>query len=60
MTKYVPVERMDLSQMIARAQYWSGWCIDNEIDNSELVRLRYLLNAVVEHLKDERDAKAKP
>lgn len=48
--------RMDVPQMIARAQYWRGWCIDNEIENTELVRIRYLLDAVTEHLKDERDA----
>lgn len=51
----VSVERMDVPQMIARAQYWTGWCIDNEIEDRDLVRLRYLLQAVTAHLQDERD-----
>ena len=50
------VERMDVPQMIARAQYWTGWCVDNEINDRELTRLRYLLQAVTAHLLDERDA----
>ena len=54
--RIVPVERMDVPQMIARAQYWTGWCVDNEINDRELTRLRYLLQAVTAHLQDERDA----
>ena len=50
------VERMDVPQMIARAQYWTGWCVDNEINDRELTSLRYLLQAVTAHLLDERDA----
>ena len=56
MSAIVPVERMDVPQMIARAQYWTGWCVDNEINDRELTRLRYLLQAVTAHLQDERDA----
>lgn len=51
----IEAERMDVPQMIARASYWRGWCIDNEIDDKELVRLRYLLDAVQLHLYDVRD-----
>lgn len=50
------VERMDIQQMIARSQYWTGWCIDNETETPELVGLRYLLQSVTSHLQDERDA----
>jgi hypothetical protein len=49
---------MDVPQMIARCQYWTGWCIDNE-DGGELVRLRYLLQAVTAYLQDERDGGVK-
>lgn len=52
----VSVERMDVPQMITRAQYWMGWCVDNEINDRDLTRLRYLLQAVTAHLLDERDA----
>ena len=54
------VERMDVPQMIARAQYWTGWCVDNELGDPELTRLRYLLQAVTAHLQDERDAAQQP
>lgn len=51
----IEAERMDVPQMIARASYWRGWCIDHEIEDKELVRLRYLLDAVSLHLYDVRD-----
>lgn len=41
--------------MYNQAQYWSGWCIDNEVENPDLIRLRRLLDAVTTYLQDERD-----
>lgn len=58
--RVVAVERMDVPQMIARAQYWTGWCVDNEINDRDLTRLRYLLQAVTAHLLHERDAALGP
>lgn len=54
----IEAERMDVQQMIARASYWRGWCIDHEIEDAELVRLRYLIDAVLLHLYDVRDGRA--
>lgn len=42
--------------MVNQAQYWSGWCIDNEVETPDLVRLRHLLDEVTAYLKDERDS----
>lgn len=49
-SELIEAERMDVPQLIARASYWRGWCIDHEIDDKALVRLRYLLDALLLHL----------
>lgn len=50
----------DIERLTARAQWWSGWCIDNEESLPDLVEVRRLLDAVVDHLKNERDARNAP